>query len=107
MKNQEVDISKFRIGVIQFAFNNSALIHLLNQRGNYIKAADFVGVKAVEDQISKLKNENYDTFVRPVCAFITFEYDDAFNRALKFKKAASTKSGKARGQILGHDLVMK
>jgi hypothetical protein len=35
-------------------------------------------MREVEKKITELKSSNYDKFVRPVCAFVTFEEEDGF-----------------------------
>ena len=39
-------------------------------------------MREVEQQISKLKEDKFDDFTRPVTAFITFEEEDIYNLAL-------------------------
>jgi hypothetical protein len=53
-----------------------------------------------------LKSSKYDDFTRPVVAFITFEYEDSYDRACKYKDPKYRKDGKVRGEILGQPMVM-
>ena len=73
-----------KIADIVFAFNNAELIKLLKERGQHIMFQRFDQMREVEAKISKLKDENYQDLTRPVCAFITFEEEDAYLLALDF-----------------------
>jgi hypothetical protein len=72
------------IAVIQFAYNNASLIGLLKQRGAAIKNAQFQKVLEIETKISAMKNENLDSYTRPVFAFLTFENEAGYEVARKF-----------------------
>ena len=62
------------------------MIKLLKKRGFSIKNQEWDEVKNIENEIIKLKNEKFDWLTRPRSAFITFESEEGFNRALLFKK---------------------
>lgn len=57
-------------------------------RGSYITSVNFEKVKEMDEKISELiKNEgNYKKLTVPVCAFITFESDDAYTEAKTYSK---------------------
>jgi len=73
---------------IQFAYNNHKLISKLQQRGTAITNLNFKNLNKIDKEIEAIiKNEDmYESLTRPVCAFITFESDDAYTAALTFKK---------------------
>jgi hypothetical protein len=35
-------------------------------------------MKIIEAEISRTKNENYESLTKPVCAFITFQDEDGY-----------------------------
>jgi len=94
------------IAVIQFVFDNARLINLLKERGSAIKALNFPKVKQIEESINTLKKDEYDTFTRPISAFITFERREGIERALKYKPANQRKSREPRGTYLEEPVVM-
>lgn len=72
------------IAVIQFAYNNAALIGLLKKRGTAIREAKFPKVIEIEEEISAMKNQNLDSYTRPVFAFLTFENEAGYEVARKY-----------------------
>jgi len=74
---------------IQFAFNNYDLLSALKVRGTALTNLDFEKVKEQDKYISDMikDGDNYEKLTRPVCAFVTFESDDAYNAALSFTKS--------------------
>lgn len=60
-----------KIADLQFAYNNSALIHALRERGGYIAMQQFAKVKEQDVVINDLF-KNFDSLTRPTAAFITF-----------------------------------
>jgi hypothetical protein len=74
-----------KIADIVFAFNNSQLINLLKLRGQHIMFQRYDKMREVEAQITTLKNEKFDSLVRPVDAFITFEEEDGLIVAQEFE----------------------
>lgn len=73
------NLSEVKIADIVFAFNNSELIKLLKTRGNHIMYTRYDKMREVEAEISRLKNERFKEWTRPVAAFVTFEEEDAYN----------------------------
>lgn len=51
-------------------------------------------MRAVEKQISQLKDEKFEELTRPVSAFITFEEEDGYNIALSNFEPNYTLTGK-------------
>ncbi len=78
-------LSSVKVADIVFAFDNADLIHLLRERGNAIMNQKFEKMREVEQKISNLKKDNYDKLTTPVCAFITFEEEDAYILAQAFE----------------------
>lgn len=70
---------------ISFAYQNAKLIHLLRERGTYIKEQEWKMVKRIEAKIDHLKETNFESFVWPVSAFITFKTEDGYNRAQQYE----------------------
>lgn len=75
-ETENIKISEVKIADIVFAFNNAQLIQLLKVRGGHIAFQRYDKMREVEAQISKLKDEQFSSLVRPVDAFITFEEED-------------------------------
>lgn len=71
-----INIKEVKIADIVFSFNNAQLINLLKERGQHIMYQRFDKMRAVEDKISKLKNEKFKDLTKPCEAFITFEEED-------------------------------
>lgn len=69
---------------IIFAYDNAELIDLLRKRGHAIQHLKFEEVEKLEFDITSLKNRAYDKLTVPVCAFITFEHEEAHSEALKY-----------------------
>jgi len=92
LKNQ--DVEEIKVAAINFAFNNKKLMELLRKRGGFITQNNFEKMREVEQEINQLKNEEYETFIRPVTAFITFQDEDGFNRACEHKKRLFGSSAK-------------
>lgn len=83
-ESRHITREECNIAVIQFAYNNSALIKILKQRGNAIKAGNFKKVQELEETINQLKLENFDDYTRPVYAFITFELEGGYEASKNF-----------------------
>jgi hypothetical protein len=48
-------------------------------------------MRVIEKQITEVKTVNYEKLTRPVCAFITFEEEDAYILAQDFEPTAANK----------------
>lgn len=99
--------------MITFAYNNPMIINQLKERGNYIKNEQW-------DQLQKLNqkmttqfrvNENsqqlIDSVQRPVTCFITFEYEEGYNRALDYKESIELENLKHYKTLLGSEITIK
>jgi hypothetical protein len=59
-----------------FSFNNAELISLLRERGQHVMYQRFDKMRETEKKISLLKDEKFNTLIKPCDAFITFEEED-------------------------------
>ena len=73
-----------RIADVVFSYNNSALIHALRARGNFIALQKFDKAQAEDGRINELFKD-FSSLTRPTAAFITFEEEDATIIALNLK----------------------
>ena len=69
------------IADLNFAYNNSALIHALRQRGGFIALQKFDKVQEKDEEINELFKD-FESLTRPTACFITFEEEDAASMAL-------------------------
>jgi len=71
-----------------FAFDNYELICLLKQRGCAITSSNFKLVRQIDEKINALKiqdqDQQYPKLTRPVSAFMTFENEESFRRAIEY-----------------------
>ena len=74
--------SDLKIAHISFGFDNKAMIDLLKSRGSLITAGKFDKLTAINKKIDKMAEEEADKMQRPVAAFITFETQEGFERAM-------------------------
>lgn len=100
---KNINITQVKIADIVFAFNNAELIHLLRERGGYIARNQYGKMREVEEKISQLKDEKFDSLTKPVDAFITFEAEDGSIIGQYFED----KKDKETADFLGTDLVLK
>lgn len=80
-----------------FAYNNSALIHALRDRGNYIALQKFDRVQKQDTVINELFKD-FEALTRPTACFITFEEEDATIIALNLPRGE---------QLLGQKMEFK
>ena len=115
MLNEELEkadpkpnISEVKIADIVFAFNNAKLINLLRTRGGHIMYQRYDKMREVEAEISRLKDEEFQSLVRPVDAFITFEEEDAYNLGQVFEPEFTWNGKKkpAKQQFMDDDLFL-
>lgn len=90
---RSINIREVKIADIVFSFNNPQLINLLKERGSHIMYQRFDKMRQVEEKISVLKNEKFNSLTKPCEAFITFEEEDGSIVGQKFE-AEYTFSGK-------------
>jgi hypothetical protein len=77
--------NNIKIANISFSFANHKIIRLLEKRGHAIIYQDFKEKEKIEDEIEILKNKKFDELVRPNIAYITFETQEGYERAIKIK----------------------
>ena len=77
---------------ITFAYDNPELLRLLTMRGTLITSGKFDKVPAINKLLEKLKTENKDKITKPVTAFLTFNTQEGYERALKNWGPDSAKS---------------
>jgi RNA recognition motif-containing protein len=70
---------------ISFSFNNHEMIRLLSKRGTAIIYQDFTEKDKVERDIEILKDKKFDEMTRPNIAYITFETQEGYERAIKIR----------------------
>lgn len=49
---------------------------LLQKRANALKKADYNEAEKIEQQMTKVKNENFDDIVRPRLVYVTFMHEE-------------------------------
>ena len=67
---------------ITFAYDNPQLLMLLTMRGTLITSGKFDKVPEINRLIQKLKEEKANELTRPVTAFLTFNTQEGYERAL-------------------------
>ena len=75
-----------QVADLQLAFDNAELLRKLEQRANHLKAAKFEKAAEVEAQMTKLKTEKLEKFMRPNTFYVTFKYEDTLQKALAMKE---------------------
>ena len=58
----------------------------MEQRANHLKAAKFEKAAEVEAQMTKLKTDKLEKFMRPNTFYVTFKYEDTLQKALAMKE---------------------
>ena len=74
--------ARIEVASTTFAFKNGGLISLLRQRGAAIQADKFDKMREIDAKINAYKNDQFDSLVRPVSIFMTFETEEGYQRAL-------------------------
>lgn len=72
-----------KIANVNFAYSNHKLLALLQQRGTMIVAGKYGSLAEVNKQIETCVYQNKDEIIRPVTAFISFETQEGYERAVK------------------------
>lgn len=78
-------IDRVRIADINFSFKNGVLIKTLKNRGLCIQNNDWAGLKRVNLELDRVKNDNHKDLIVPTSAFITFESEEGLQRCLAIK----------------------
>jgi len=68
----EAEMEKYRIADLVFAFNNGVMLRLLKKRASLLNNAKFEKARAVELEMTKIKNEKYAQLVQPIYFYCTF-----------------------------------
>ena len=76
------DEPNMRIAHISFAFDNKELLQALIERGTLITKGAFDKLAKVNEKIDKMYENDREKLSTPVAAFITFETQEAFERAM-------------------------
>ena len=79
-------INNIQVGFanITFAYDNPELLKLLTVRGALITSGKFDKVPAVNKMLQNLKETQTNKLIRPVTAFLTFNTQEGYERALKY-----------------------
>ena len=68
---------------LQLAFDNAQLLRTLERRTAALKAAKFDKATELEAELTRLKDENLEKFMRPNTFYVTFKYEDTLVRAVE------------------------
>ena len=105
------DKDHVRIAMITFASDNGQLIRWLKKRGQCIKDEDWCGLGKCNEFITKqLKNDKdlLEKLQRPCTAFVTFETEEGFHRALNYNHVIDTIAEyEPYTELLGQKVVIK
>jgi len=86
MRQDLIDNEKLKVAMIEFDFKRSDLLKLLIKRGEKIHNLRYQEKRQVEAVINSFIIRNRQKLTCPVGCFITFEYSDALNLAIKGSK---------------------
>lgn len=101
------DEQRVKIAMIKFAFNNGNLIKVLRKRGNMIKNEKWSKLDKINDMIgNEIKSDQQvlDQLQRPCSAFVTFETEEGYNRALHYNEVIEFEEYKKFKTFLGGEL---
>ena len=76
--------TKIEVATIAFGYKNGDLIRCLKQRGYLIGAGYFDKVPEQDDKLNQIVKQDKALLKQPVCAFITFNSQEAFERCQKY-----------------------
>ena len=76
------EIESTAISSLYFSFNNKEIIDLLSQRGGFLISGDIIKAKDFESKIEEIIEKHYYEMGVPTTAFIIFEEEEAWQRAL-------------------------
>jgi len=80
---------EMKVAVVTCAFDNSKIINWLRERGDCIKDENWDKLDRINDTIRRnLKKDSQllDKLQRPCSLFVTFESEEAYNRALLYNE---------------------
>jgi len=72
-----------KVANINYSFNNHKMIQLLCERGTAIANHNLEEKKEIEKKIHELEKEDFDEISTPALAFVTFETQEGYERAIK------------------------
>ena len=78
--NEDTDL---RIAHITFAYDNAKILELLTKRGELIIQGKYTKIKEINKEIQHKLTWEKEELTRPVAAFISFEKQEGYERALK------------------------
>lgn len=87
---------EMKIAVVTCAFDNAKIVDWLRERGDAIKDENWDKLDRVNDHIRRnLKKDSQllDKLQRPCSLFVTFESEEAYNRALKYNEVIDNEDG--------------
>lgn len=98
-----------KISHITFAFDNVEMIKLLQARGLLITNAQKDKMVEIDQKIRDLRRNHQEKITRPVAAFITFETQEAYERACNLKGIKNWKNELVRSKVklLGEPFAMQ
>ena len=75
-----------KIAFISFTYKNRDLILGLKKRGDFISQGDFKGLKKFEEEFNQqlLDEDNIKNYSKPIRAYITFFYQEGYERCAKY-----------------------
>lgn len=76
---------------------------MLKERGEQIKAEKWKKVTKIEKEIDELKSKHLGKLTRPISAFVTFESEEGFQRAVKFNSLCEKSD---QGEIKEFDIFL-
>ena len=79
------EINNTNIWFLFLDFNNKEIIEMLDKRGDYLITGDIVAAKEIENQMEDLIDKFYFEMSIPWTAFVVFEEEEAWQRALSSK----------------------
>ena len=91
-----------KIANINFAYSNAAVLSLLHERGTLIIAGKYGSVMEVNIRIESFVYQNKDEIQKPVTAFISFDSQEGFERAIKAWATITDRS-----QLDNHNSLLK
>ena len=80
-----IDENEERLAIsrISFAYDNVELINKLKERGAVLTSGNLEKLEVIDTQLKELTMKYYE-LTRPVTAFITFETQEAYERAILY-----------------------
>jgi hypothetical protein len=78
-----------KIATISYSFGNHKMIRLLEKRGTAIVNHNLKEKLKIENDIDELKNKHFEELSRPDIAYITFETQEGYERAIRMRKNIS------------------